>query len=91
MEGAMQFKLVLISTLAFGGLSCGAQAAKFTCDFTKDGSSVKTCTIDSDTPTPGNLCQFDYSATVKGSCFGVPFLDPVVVLACAFHDPALKP
>ncbi|WP_271527526.1 hypothetical protein [Bradyrhizobium sp. CCBAU 25338] len=81
---------MLISLIAINPLFCSAHAAKFNCNFLNDGASVKTCTIDSDSA--GNYCQFDYSASIKGSCFGVPFFSPdVVILACAFHDPALKP
>jgi len=86
----MRCKLMLISLIAINPLFCSAYAAKFNCSFLNDGTSVKTCTIDSDSA--ANYCQYDYSASIKGSCFAVPFLSPdVVVLGCAFHDPAQKP
>src|SRR5262249_37553236 len=62
---------------------------KFECNFLKDNAQVKTCTIDSDNA--GNNCQFDYSASVRGSCFALSFLGTTVIVACAFHDPAIKP
>jgi len=86
----MRCKLMLISLIAINPLFCSAHAAKFNCSFLNDSTSVKTCTIDSDSAS--NYCQYDYSASIKSSCFAVPFLSPdVVILACAFHDPALKP
>jgi hypothetical protein len=89
MEETMRYRHALISFMMFSALPLQAQAAKFDCEFLKDGTSVKNCSIDSDNA--ANSCEYDYSAATRGTCLAVPFLDKVVIVACAFHDPAVNP